>query len=285
MLEIIRLVREKNLEELKKLKNEQGDKFNANERDKGMCALHFAANKGDMEIVKWLVDEAGADINAALKIDPYQGFTPLFLAIHKHDPNNPDEAKRIDMIPLITYLLNHTKLNIYATLNERNYQGRTAQGNFADKNVYGYTALLFALHLEKKDVVTTILDSKAGKAIISTRSAHGQGSTPFSKAAAAGREFTDIAQRLRMMNADTTISFPSNSAQITPTTTPHTQRFAARTGESHGAQQTNAELISAQREKMTNNKADTDKAETETTLLIPGAKEPKEESCCFCSIQ
>jgi ankyrin repeat protein len=280
MLEIIKLVREENLEGLKLLKQNQGANFNANERDRGMCALHFAANKGFIEIAQWLIEEAGADINAALNgedVNDFGGFTPLFLAIQKHDPNNSDEAKRVDMMPLITYLLNNPKLNIKAALTEEIYNG--------------YTVLLFAIRLEKKDVVITILDSNKGKEIISARSA--QSTTPYAKALSV--RFGDIAMRLSQMGADKTASYPSNSTlntpAETPVMTPAKRRPRAKTSESALS---NAALISAEREKIKDAKpaiestlkiTTTSVAEHETTPLVQNKEEQKTASCCSCTIQ
>jgi hypothetical protein len=278
MLEIIKLVREENLEGLKQLKETQGSNFDANERDKGMCALHFAANQGFIDIAKWLVEEADADINAALHADDvnnFGGFTALFLAIQKHDPKSP---KKVDMMPLITYLLNQPKLNIKATLTEEIYKG--------------YTVLLFALRLQKKDVVIAILDSDKGKEIISTRSA--QGTTPYSKALSV--KFGDIAMRLSQMGADKTATLPNRSSLPTPTGTPAmTPTIKKSRSMISERAQSNAALISGEREKITRDtttpattsslKITAPTEGNERTPLVQNTEQPKTESCCSCVIQ
>ncbi|KAM0919243.1 hypothetical protein ACQ4PT_008357 [Festuca glaucescens] len=58
---------------------------------KGLNALHFAANKGSLEICKFLVEEAGLDINSTSGV----GATPMFYAAFKGN------------VQVVRYLLDH----------------------------------------------------------------------------------------------------------------------------------------------------------------------------------
>lgn len=259
MASIIELARAGDTQGLIALKEQEGVNFNPNLVEKGLAALHVAINKGHIATALWLIHETKANVNLALPQVPtavkekirrdhsmtdMSEFTPLFLAIHMHNPNPSDVNKKVDMMPVINELLAHSSLDINTVL--------TNNISFP-----GYTALLLAINQHKTDVAKAIINKFPEDSPILTTASR-SGMNPYHKAREViktihdlnlKKEFNEVLRLLTEKNAhQATVmsrSVAPTPGATTPAVSPTTvRRMAATSASSTGQFNADANIAS-----------------------------------------
>ena len=133
---LIRAAQKGDLDKVKRLIEEQGAKVDARDDD-GETALHAAAEKARIDFVKYLVKK-GADVNA--KDD--DGETPLHAAADEDDRET--DATRKDRVKVVKFLLDKG-------------------ADVAAKDRDGETPAHVAADAKKADVLKVLLDKKSGR--------------------------------------------------------------------------------------------------------------------------